>query len=91
MVPCVSAETLHFEPSVEGSVLRVDQLPLPRIEELFARLHGCTVFSKIDLSQAYSQVCLDDSSKQLVTITTHKGLFSYERFPFGVASAPAKF
>ena len=34
---------------------------------------------------------LDDESKQYVTINTHKGLFRYNRLPFGVASAPAIF
>ena len=28
---------------------KVEQYPLPRVEELFAKLSGCTVFSKIDL------------------------------------------
>ncbi|KAH0821232.1 hypothetical protein GEV33_001559 [Tenebrio molitor] len=43
------------------------------------------------LSQAYNQCLLDEKSKALVTISTHKGLYQYTRLPFGVASAPAKF
>lgn len=34
---------------------------------------------------------LSDDTKKLVTIATHKVLFSYTRLPFGVASAPAIF
>lgn len=45
-------------------------------------------FSKIDLSQAYQQVCLDEQSKKYCTISTTKGLFMYNRIPYGVASAP---
>jgi hypothetical protein len=72
-------------------VLEIDKFPLPRINDLFAKVHGSCVFSKIDLSQAYNQCLLDEKSKALVTISTHKGLYQYTRLPFGVASAPAKF
>ena len=43
------------------------------------------------MSQAYQQLVLDDDSKEIVTINTHKGLFSYQRLPFGVSSAPGIF
>lgn len=69
-------------------VLEIDQFPLPRIEALFSKLQGGIIFSKIDLSQAYAQICLDENSKELVTISTHKGLFQYQRLPYGIACAP---
>lgn len=63
--------------------------PLPRIVYIFSHLQGGTKFSKIGLSEAYQQ--LTDESQQLVTISTHKGLFLYTRLPYGVKSAPAIF
>ncbi len=71
--------------------INVDQYPLPRPEQLFAQLAGGQKFTKIDLSDAYLQIELDDQAKELLTINTHKGLFRYNRLPFGVASAPAVF
>ena len=53
--------------------LDVDQHPLPKPEELFATLSGGQQFSKMDLSQAYLQLELDEESKNLVTLNTHKG------------------
>ena len=58
---------------------KVDAYPLPRVEELFAALAGGKYFSKLDMSQAYLQVQLDEHSRELVTINTHKGLFQYIR------------
>ena len=70
-------------------VLDVDQYPLPRPEDLFATLAGGKFFSTLDLSHAYNQVVLDDSSLKYLTINTHRGLYQYTRLPFGVASAPS--
>jgi hypothetical protein len=72
-------------------VLDIDKYPLPRSADLFATLAGGEYFSKIDLSQAYQQMLVDTASKELLTINTHRGLYQYNRLPFGVASAPAIF
>ncbi|MEE4247362.1 MAG: reverse transcriptase domain-containing protein, partial [Kangiellaceae bacterium] len=64
-----------------------DGYPLPRIEEIVAKLTGGQRFSKLDLSQAYSQLPLDEESQQICTINTTKGLLRYTRLPFGVAPA----
>ena len=42
--------------------LAIGQYPLPQPEELFAALAGGKKFSKIDLSQAYTQIVLDENS-----------------------------
>ncbi|XP_059413408.1 uncharacterized protein K02A2.6-like [Carassius carassius] len=71
--------------------LCVEHYPLPRIEDLFASLAGGQRFSKLDLSHAYLQVPVNVNSRKYLTITTHKGMFSYNRLPFGITSAPSIF
>lgn len=73
-----------------NKALFMDNYPLPRIEDLFAKLHGGLQFSKLDLSRAYNQLELDDS-KYLTCINTHKGLFIYNRLVFGLSNAPSIF
>lgn len=60
----------------------MDNYPLPRIENLFIKLN-----LQKDLANAYQQVFLEEKSKWLTTINIHKGLFAYNRLPFGGANA----
>ena len=70
---------------------RVEHYPLPKVDDLFATLAGGVLFTKLDMSQAYLQLTVDDQAKELLTINTHKGLFVYNRLPFGVSSTPGIF
>lgn len=71
--------------------LIVEKYPLPRIEEVFAKIGGGLQYSKLDLKNAYNQFVLSDSSQDLTTINTQKGLFKYTRLVYGLANAPAIF
>ncbi|KIH68920.1 hypothetical protein ANCDUO_00738 [Ancylostoma duodenale] len=72
--------------------MEIDRLhPLPIIAEMFTKLNGCQLFSQIDLADAYLQVEVDEDSRELLTINTHRGIFRYNRLPFGVESATGVF
>lgn len=49
------------------------------------------MFTKLDLSQAYQQLMLDEESKKYFAINTHRGLFRYNRLLFRISSAPGIF
>ena len=72
-------------------VLQVDQYPVRRVEDLFTTLAGGQKFSKLALSHAYQQVLLEPTSRKYVTVNTHRGLYQYNRLPFGVTSASVVF
>ncbi|XP_071113031.1 uncharacterized protein [Haliotis cracherodii] len=74
-----------------NKVARTNVYPIPRIEDLFSSLSGGKTFTKLDLSQAYQQLTLDEESQKLTTINTHHGLYQYQRLPFGISAAPAVF
>lgn len=68
-----------------------EQYVLPTTQDLYAALVGSKVFSKLDLSHAYAQLNVDKESQEYLTITTHKGLYSYQKLPYGVKSSPKIF
>lgn len=74
-----------------NTAVKPDTYPLPTVNELFATLAGGTVFTKLDLKQAYQQLLLDDDAAELLTINTHRGLLRALRLQFGVSTAVSIF
>ena len=65
-----------------NQVSKLDKYPITRINDLFAQLAGGKRFTKLDMSQAYQQLVLEEDSRKYVVINTHRGLFRYNRLPF---------
>ena len=65
--------------------------PLPKIDEMYARLKGAKVFSKIDLRSGYHHIALGKDSRAKTAFVTPFGKYEFLLFPFGLAQAPAYF
>uniref|UniRef100_A0AAG5DQM8 Reverse transcriptase domain-containing protein n=1 Tax=Anopheles atroparvus TaxID=41427 RepID=A0AAG5DQM8_ANOAO len=74
-----------------NAALHPQECPLPLPADIFAKLGNCTHFTQIDLSDAFLQVQVAEQSRSLLTINTHRGLFSYNRLPPGTKVATAAF
>ena len=77
-----------FKVSV-NPVISPQVYPLPNPEEMFSTPANRESFSKLDLARAYKQMRVTDSSRPLLAINTHVGLFQYTGLPFGISTAPA--
>ena len=65
--------------------------PLPKIDEMFAKLGGVKFFSTIDLQSAYYHIGLTRKSQVKSAFLVPMGKWQFKRTPFGLSQAPAYF
>ena len=65
--------------------------PLPKIDEMYAKLKGAKVFSMIDLRSGYHHIALGKSSRAKTAFVIPFGKYKFLMVPFGLALAPAYF
>ena len=65
--------------------------PLPKIDEMYAKLKGAKVFSTIGLRSGYHHIALGKDSRAKTALVTPFGKYEFLMVPFGLAQAPAYF
>ena len=65
--------------------------PLPKIDEMFSKLGGATIFSTIDLHSGYYHIGLTRESSAKSAFVVPMGKWQFKRTPFGLSQAPAYF
>jgi hypothetical protein len=74
-----------------NDVIVKNKYPLPSIEDLFDRMRGARVFSKIDLRSGYHQMRIRPSDIPKTAFSTRYGLYEFTVMSFGLTNAPAYF
>ena len=93
---CVDYRKINkLQPEVtkaDGGKGCISLIPLPKINELYAKLKGYKVFSSLDLRSGYYHIGLKDLAKpKSAFVLSSLGKYQFNRVPFGLAQAPAYF
>lgn len=80
-----------LDPGELNKAIKREHYPLPTREEIFSQIQNATVFSKLDASQAFWQIPLEENSKAYTCFNTPFGRYVYTRLPYGLASSPEVF
>src|SRR5271170_7685733 len=72
-------------------VTRKDRYPIPRINDLIERLGNASVFSKIDLRNAYHLLRVKEGDEWKTAFRTRYGSYEFCVMPFGLTNAPSSF
>ena len=68
-----------------------NRYPLPLLTSAFELLQGATVFTKLDLRNAYHLVRVREGDEWKTAFNTPSGHYEYLVMPFGLTNAPAVF
>ena len=94
---------LHVVPKADGAkkpcgdfrqvndATEPDQYPLPHLHDFARNLHGCGIFSKVDLVKGYHQIPVAPADIPKSAIITPFGLWEYTRMPFGLRNSAQTF
>ncbi|KAK3091772.1 hypothetical protein FSP39_022529 [Pinctada imbricata] len=70
-----------------NEAVKREHLMLPNLEDISPKLQGSKIFSKLDASNGFHQIPLDEDSCHLTTFITPFGRYCFTRVPFGITSA----
>lgn len=73
-----------------NKILKHEDWPLPKIQELLRKLTGNTYFGKVDMTQGYHQMALGEGA-ELTAFRVNGGIYRFKKVPFGLQSAPPYF
>lgn len=71
-----------------NKVTKNEAYPLPDMQDILAKIEKATYFSVLDLSKAYWQIPLEESSKDFTSFRSGRKLYRFKVMPFGLKGAP---
>jgi hypothetical protein len=68
-----------------------DEFPLPRQDDILQALNGSQYLSTLDALAGFTQLEMDEESREPTAFRCHRGHFQFLRMPFGYRNGPSVF
>ena len=81
---CLDARSIN-------QAIKRETFPIPTLDSVLDDMDGSTIFSKIDLKDAYIQVVLEEESRKITNFHTEFGIYRFKRLYFGIKNSFEKF
>ena len=82
---------LCLDPRDLNKAIKREHFKLPTAEEIFAEMINLKYFTKLDESNRYWHIPVDEYSSKLLTFNSPFGHFSFTRQPYGIQSTSEVF
>ncbi|XP_058448767.1 uncharacterized protein K02A2.6-like [Malaya genurostris] len=81
--------TGNYKPTVNPRMI-IDEHPIPKVDTIFNKMKGATLFCHLDVTDAYTHLPIDEEFRHVLTLnTTTHGLIRPTRAVYGAANIPA--
>ena len=70
-----------------NKVTRADSYPMPHPKDILDKMHGDSYYSFLDGASAYWAIEIKEEDRYKTAFTTLKGLFEFNRMPFGLINS----
>ena len=74
-----------------NTITRTYVWPMPRVEDIFAKLGKPRFFTTLDLRSGYHHIALDNDAIKKTAFVMPLGKYKYLKVPFSLAQAPTYF
>lgn len=71
-----------------NEITEVQNFPIPLIDDILNGLSGCFYFTTLDIKNAFSQILMEESSKDYTAFTVNNFQYRWCRMPQGLAASP---
>ena len=78
---------LCLDARVINTAIKREKHPIPTLDSIIDDMHGAKIFAKLDMKEAYTQIVLEENSRNITSFNTHEGVYRNKRLVYGINNA----